>query len=77
MQALKFKVDIGEDRTVSLTLPPGARPGETAEVVVLLEEAEPEFKPVSEEVYQKLLHFGDGRKLGFPLKELMAEARGR
>ncbi len=65
MQAMKFKATIGANRILSLTLPASVRPG-AADVIVLLEDDEtwlPEKIP-SDEVFEELLRFGDGRRLG-------------
>lgn len=77
MQAVKMKAAIGENRTLSLTLPATVRPG-MADVIVLLEEDETRVpaKFPSDSVFEELLHFGDGRRLdGLSIKEMLAEGR--
>ena len=77
MQTLRFNAVIDERRTLSLVLPDGVCPGK-AEVIVTvgMEEPGPKFTPMSDEEFEKLMRFGDGRRLGgLSLKEMAAEGR--
>ncbi len=75
MQTLKFKTIIDEERVLSLTLPADIRPG-TADVIVMLEDDERPGAPLSNELYEELLRFGDGRRLGgLSIREMAAEGR--
>ncbi len=77
MQALKFKTFIDEKRVLSLTLPADTRPG-AADVIVLLsdDESKPANPPMSDALFEELLHFGDGRTLGgLSIREMAAEGR--
>lgn len=77
MQTLKLDAVIDETHTISLVLPACFRPGK-AEVVVTVDEGEPkaENKPMTDEEFEELMRFGDGRRLdGISIKELIAEGR--
>ena len=82
MQTLKLDAVIDEAHTISLVLPANFRPGK-AEVIVMVDANEPKadkpktpFKRMSDEEFEKLMHFGDGRRLdGISLRELIMEGR--
>ena len=80
MQAFKFKTVIDETHTLSLVLPSTVRPG-TADVTVVLEMDEPRktagtSESPTDELLERLMRFGDGRRLGgLSIKELAAEGR--
>ncbi|MCL2641353.1 MAG: hypothetical protein FWD53_10940 [Phycisphaerales bacterium] len=77
MTTLRFETMIDEMHTLSLVLPSNVRPGK-AEVVVTVDVDEPNaaFTPMTNEEFDELMHFGDGRRLGdISLKELIAEGR--
>ncbi len=77
MSTLKFKTVIDERRTLSLTLPATTRPG-MADVIVMLKDDAP-WEPVaspSDEVFDALMRFGDGRRLGgLSIRKMAAEGR--
>ena len=80
MQTLHFEAVIDESRTLSLALPGHVRPG-MARVTVTVDTDTPSADPgagpsPAEMAYEKLLRFGDGRRLdGISIKELVAEGR--
>ena len=77
VQTFTFKTTIDEKRVLSLALPADIRPG-AADVIVMLEDDESGslVKPVSDEMFDALMCFGDGRRLGgLSIKEIAAEGR--
>lgn len=77
MKMLKFKTFIDEERVLSLTLPADTRPG-AADIIVMLAEDGPKSAeaPLSDELFNELLRFGDGRTLGgLSIRDMAAEGR--
>jgi hypothetical protein len=77
MQALKFDAVINEAHTLTLVLPDHIRPGK-AEVVVMVDADDPSAAsaPMTDEEFEALMRFGDGRRLdGLSIKDLIAEGR--
>lgn len=75
MQTIKLKGLVDEDRKLSLTLPPGI-PSGMVDVIVLVDEPEPDFPGAGDDSFAELMSFHKGRRLGgISLKELATEGR--